>query len=332
MKKSFALSLLLVAACSKPASSSSSSSSGLTPVPSASTSPAAGPSVGAIEEADSGSAASPAKWTTCEIPKGLVQLGTVKERASFVGDVLVSDKSGYDPATLKPVKVPKKPGDADAATPSGKYADVKGAHGVVVNPAEQGATVENTKTHASVLKITQNCAAGGAMEFVLSRTGRFLICASSREGQTLWDLSAAKPDPKKPVVVDKNDTSDPGLMLAPNDAYGVLVPVIAFGTALITRPAIAFTKLDGKPSKPLTPATLSTDQTTTPNEPFTVAFCGDGAIFATAGDKELGVYKGADGSKITSAPSLRGGTVSFSASGHYLSQTRGTATTVYRLE
>ncbi|MEO8875248.1 MAG: hypothetical protein ABI461_06665 [Polyangiaceae bacterium] len=301
-------------------------------MPSTSSSPAATSSVEAIEEVDSGSAASPVKWTTCEIPKGLVQLGTVKERAAFVGDVLVSDKSGYDPETLKAVKAPQTLGEDGAAAPSGKYADVKGAYGVVVNPAQQGATVENTKTHTSILKITQNCAAGGAMDFLLSRTGRFLICASSREGQTLWDLSAAKPDPKKPVVVDKKDTTDPGLRLAPTDTYGVLVPVIAFGTGAVTRPAIAFTKLDGKPSKPLTPATLSIDQTTTLNEPFTVAFCGDDAIFATAGDKDLSVYKGADGSRITGAPSLRGGTVSFSKSGHYLSQTRGTATTVYRLE
>lgn len=331
MKSSLALSLLLLAACSKPAPSSSSSSSTAPPLAPTTATTASAPSVGAIEEADSGSAAPRVKWTTCEIPKGLVQRGTVKERASFVGDVLVSDKSGYDPETLKPVKAPPKAKPDDEPRPLGKYADVEGAHGVVVNPAEPGATVENTTTHAPILKITHSCAAGGAMDFVLSRTGRFLICVSSREGQTLWDLSVGKPDPNKPVAFDKDDTSDPGLMLAPSDAYGVLVPVIAFGTGAITRAAIAFTKLDGKPPKALTPATLSTD-VETPNEPFTVAFCGDGSIFATAGDKELGVYRGADGTKITSAPSLRGGTVSFSASGRYLSQTRGTATTVYRLE
>ena len=326
MRKHLLLPLFLVA-CSKPSTSSTGPAS--TPSTTASTPIDSTPSP--VVEVDAG-AAPPATWKRCEIPKALVQLGTVKEKATFVGDLLVSEGTVYDPETVNPVKVAAKPkAPADGPHPSGKYADVEGGRGVIVDPASPGATVESTTTHASILKLSENCAAGGAMEFLLSRTGRFLICDSSREGQTMWDLSAAKPDPKKPVVFDKNDTADPGVRLAPNDTYGVLVPVIAFGTNAIARPAIAFTKLDGKAPVALTPASLSTDENAK-NDPFTVAFCGDGAIFATAGDKELGVYKGSDGSRITSAPSLRGGDVSFSASGHYLSQTRGSATTVYRLQ
>jgi hypothetical protein len=63
-----------------------------------------------------------------------------------------------------------------------------------------------------------------------------------------------------------------------------------------------------------------------------VAFCGDGLLFATSGEKELTVYRGRDGNRLAGALAMKGGNISFSASGQYLSQTRGAATTVFRLE
>ncbi|WP_394850181.1 hypothetical protein LZC95_22325 [Pendulispora brunnea] len=69
-----------------------------------------------------------------------------------------------------------------------------------------------------------------------------------------------------------------------------------------------------------------------PKSPFDVVHCGTDAFFAVAGAHELAVYRSVDGTRLASAPAKKGGALSLSASGCYLTQTRNNATTIFRLE
>ena len=240
----------------------------------------------------------------------------------------MSEIGAFDPETLaskeKPAAQTKpRPGQ----TPS-RYKKVAAGKGLIWND-EDHATVEDVSTHKVILT-APICAAGGTIDFDLSTTGRFLICFSSRAGQTLWDLTAAHPNPEKPAL------SGNQLWLAPNDAYAITTPVLGFGTDLPTSKTIDWFDFNAPAHKSLGPAPIAVPDKdgNLPHSSlaFGVAFCGDGALFVVAESKELGIYRGADAQKLASAPSMQGGDVSFSTSGRYVSQTRGTATTVYRLD
>lgn len=322
--------VVLGTACTKPSSGTSPSSSA------APSTPSVGPVVVATNWAAGSAAASGAKpqesWATCTEPTKLVQLGTLKQAAKFDGEVLDTSAAGFDPETLAPATLPPKPQKPHAQTPS-RYQEVVAGRGLIFHD-EPPAIVEDVATKKVLLK-APICSAGGAIGFTFSKTGRFLICDSSRSGQMLWDLNVPSPNPDKPLSWGAA-TSDPSLFVSPNDAYAIATPVLGFGTELPSRDAIVYFDLNTHKDKSLGAAPIAVPDKDgnlpNPSLPFGVAFCGEGALFVVAESKELAVYRGADAQKLASAPSLQGGDVSFSASGRYVSQTRGHATTVYRLE
>ncbi|MGH7282124.1 MAG: hypothetical protein ACRELY_11410 [Polyangiaceae bacterium] len=326
MSRRLSFALLFLVACSKPSTSTSTSTSTIDTRPSTST----------IDARPSTSTSTPtsAPWTTCAEPRTLTQLGTLKDAAHFDGELLASTTGSFDPETLAPkVAPPSTTHPQPGITPS-RYKQVVAGKGLIWHDDDH-ATVEDASTHKVILK-APICSAGGTMDFELSPTGRFLICISSRAGQMLWDLTAAHPNPDKPVSFGKDTTSDEGLSLAPNDAYGVVAPVLGWGTERPTRTSIEWLDFNAHTQKSLGAAPIAEPDAQgnlpKPSLRFGVAFCGDGVLFAVAESKELGVYRGSDAQKLASVPSMQGGDVSFSASGRYVSQTRNGFTTVYRLD
>jgi len=276
----------------------------------------------------------------CAEPATLVQLGTVRDVVAFEGNVLVGERRCYDPETLAVTPRMAKPAEPERPKKQGRYAEVAGGRGLIANTDDEAAdvrlggsaVVEDVATRKRLLAI-DFCAAGGSWTYRLSRTGRFLICDSNRAGQTLWDLTARHPSPDDEVTWPPDGRGgDEGLALSPNDAYAVSVPVLSWGGGLPTRASITYFDLDKHTSMALARAPNPEASAPVVANPYDVAFCGDGLLFATSGEKELTVYRGRDGNRLAGALAMKGGNISFSASGQYLSQTRGAATTVFRLE
>ena len=262
----------------------------------------------------------------CEEPTRLVQLGTVKEVAAFQDELLAGKRHVYDPETL--AESPPLSAKPAPSTKTNRYAEVAGGFGLVV--ADGMPLVENADTQESVQKPQIPCNAGGTFAYSLSQTGRFLICNSNRSGISVIDLRAPPPKTGFPWT-----ELGEGTFLSPNDEYVVRVPVIDWGTGEPTTQDVVHVDLDSKRSKKIAPAPLQRlheENPVLPANPYSVAFCADGSIFVASAGREVAVFRGRDGSRLASAPSMKGGTVSFSASGRYVSQTRGNETTIFRLE
>jgi hypothetical protein len=245
----------------------------------------------------------------------------VHDNAPFRGDVLASgwsaderEEHSYDPETLKPgPALPPEPVDEDQS------AFVTLAGGLRVE-SDSGVVTE-VATRRVVLQLEHPCAAGGVIVFSLSNTGRYLKCYATRAGLALWDLRSAHTEPDPPPSMD-----GAGLRLSPNDVYAVDVPTFPFAVEEPSGVAIVYHNLERRTSR-----TLSAAPALDHDNPYDVAFCGDGSIFAVSGEHELTVYRGSDGQRLAGAPAKRGGRIVFSASGRYISQSRSGWTTVYRL-
>lgn len=273
----------------------------------------------------------------CAEPTKLTQLGTVNDVGTFSHETLIGQTHSYDPETLKPSALPPTPPPekpSTANTPS-RYASIVNGVGLISSGEDSDARVEDAATHKLILNVDM-CMAGGSWTYTLSSTGRFLICHSNRAGDFLWDLHAAHPDSSKMVTWGANDrVADEGLFVSPNDSYAVAVPVLSWGNNEPTRPSITYFDLDSHKSKSLGKAPDPENDVGSEGEdahPYVVRFCGDGELFATSGFKELTVYRGKDGARLAGAPALKGGYISFSDSGKYLSQTRNGKTTIFRLD
>jgi hypothetical protein len=264
----------------------------------------------------------------------LTQLGTVNDVARFSGESLVGQKHAYDPETLAESAPPPPPKSSNAITPS-RYASVVNGVGLIVPRERGGARVEDVTTRKSIVTVGI-CNAGGLWTYSLSTTGRFLICDSNRAGLTLWDLHAAHPSGDKSFDFGwKDGPVGEGLFIAPNDSYAVAVPVLSWGSYEPTRDSITYFNFDSRKSKRLAKAPDPENDVNSEGEdahPYRIDFCGTGELFAASGYKELTVYRGKDGTRLAGAPALKGGFISFSASGKYLSQNRNGKTTIFRLD
>ncbi len=306
-----------------------------TPVTADAASPNTVNSAAILDAANSPSAAidaAAAARADCAEPKKLTQLKTVDDVATFSGESLVGQTHAYDPETLAASALPPPKPHGNAITPS-RYASIVNGVGLIVRGDMDGASVEDVTTHKAILAVGP-CAAGGTWVYSLSTTARFLICETNREGKELWDLRVAHPSKDKPVDAGwMNGANGEGLSIAPNDSYAVAVPVHSWGNGEPTRSSITYFDLDARKTKPLGKATL--DAVDAPNgnqNPYAVAFCGDGALFVASDDKDVVVYRGRDGARLAAAPAMKGGLVSFSESGRYISQSRNQKTTVFRLD
>jgi hypothetical protein len=266
----------------------------------------------------------------CGPPSRIVSLGTVNEEAHFEGDVLVGEKHAYDPETLA---VRAKPKHADPPRSTGRYAAMGGAVGIVRGPEWPTITLEDTATK-KVLRVVQTCAAAGGPPpaLSLSTTGRFLICRASRTADFVFE-TRSNGDRDPALSRGPNDVS-----LAPNDRYAIAVPVRSWLTLEPTGPEVLYFDLDARSSKPIAHAEpkVPTNRWDIDKNSFGVSFCGIGELFAISLDREVVVYRGADGARLASAPATKGRGTSFDAAGRYVSQTRGDpetgwATTVFRL-
>jgi hypothetical protein len=248
----------------------------------------------------------------------------VHDVASFDGEVLASDAHTYDPETLAPAS-PLAPKEPPVEAADARYRIVVGGFGLVGSDPERGDVEEVASGHLVVQ--AGPCAAGGLIDFTLSSTGRFLICASNRGGLTLRDLRS--PDPGEPIgwAADGGPRGE-GLAVSPNDTYAVAVPVLTWGGDVPSRDSIAYYNLDRRTSVTLSRAPAPERSSA---NPYDVAFCGTGAVFAVSGLHELTLYRGDNGMRLTGAPAKKGGRLAFSASGRYLSRTWSGWTTVFRL-
>jgi hypothetical protein len=264
-------------------------------------------------------------------PSHMVQLGTVQGEAHFEGDVLVGNEHAYDPETLVPRTKPRLP--ANARTPD-RYAEVAGGVGLVKGPDwpfPQSVTLEDTATKKT-LRVVETCAAAGGPPpaFWLSKTGRFLICEGTRGGDSVFD---SRSNGERDLSRGPKD-----LTLSPNDRYAISVPVPSWLTLEPTRTEVVYFDLDADTSKAIASAEpkVPTNVWRIDKNPFGVSFCGDGKLFALSLEREIVVYRGADGARLASAPAVDGRETSFDAACRYVSQTRGDpttgrATTVFRL-
>jgi hypothetical protein len=253
----------------------------------------------------------------CAEPSHLVQLGTVKEWAGFGGEELVGSKYAYDPETLAQHERPVTP---DPPEKTGRYDQVVGDFGLIADQ-DASARVENVRTHKLIVSAPV-CTAGGAWEFSLSPTGRFLLC-ESRDGTAVIDLHPAHGGVSKDWC-----GLGKGSSLSPNDRYTVDVPVLVPSENGDIPDTTRITRTDIDTGRPLTLLQAPRPEY---DDPYRAAFCGAGQIFVVSGEDEIVVFR-SDGTRLASAPAMRGGVVSFSASGHYVSQSRGDATTVFRLD
>lgn len=262
----------------------------------------------------------------CAEPKKLTQLATVNEEAHFTGESLEGSAHAYDPETGAAHDVGPKPIVNAPKTPPGRYAQVAGGWGLIWKEEEGDAKVEDVATRKKVFAFPP-CTAGGTWVYALSTTGRFLICSSNRSGETFFELARGA----KAI----SDVSGEGIMLAPNDSYAVAVPVNMWGSGEATRTSITYFNLDTHKSVTLAKAAhldMPTSEPTPKTNPYTAAFCGAGSLFVASADSEVVVYRGKDGARLAAAPAMKGGLVSFSQSGKYLSQSRSGKTTVFRLD
>lgn len=285
----------------------------------------------AILDAGNGDRLSPDAATTatredCAEPKKLTQLVTVKEKARFTGETLEGATHDFDPETGAPSPLATKPiAKPQPSTPS-PYTQVAGGWGLIFKDQESDAKVEDVATKKKIMTFS-GCAAGGSWVYALSTTGRFLICTSNRSGDRFYDLGHGGKEIK--------DVGGEGIALAPNDGYAVAVPVVMWGNGEASRTSITYFNLDTHKSAAVAKAAhldLPTGEPTPHSNPYAVNFCGDGALFVASGDQEVVVSRGKDGARLAAAPALKGGDVSFSRSGKYISQTRDQKTTVFRLD
>ena len=262
----------------------------------------------------------------CAEPKKLTQLATVNEEAKFAGELLEGDAHAYDPETGAAHPLGPKPVVKAPPSTKGRYAQVADGWGLIWNDGDANAKVEDVATKKKSFDFTP-CAAGGAWGFSLSTTGRFLICSSNRSGDSFFDLGNGGKELAAP--------SGGGVMLSPNDAYAVAFPTLLWATDQPTRASITYFDLDTHKSRDLAKAAHLDMPTGEPNQkmnPYSVSFCGAGTLFVASTDTEVVVYRGKDGARLAAAPALKGGQVSFSQSGKYLSQSRNGKTTVFRLD
>ena len=271
----------------------------------------------------------------CAEPSKLTQLGTVSDVGVFAGESLIGQKHSYDPETLAASERPNAPASPSKAFTPSRYSQIVNGVGLIAPDPTSDARVENVTTHQKILAVDL-CNAGGTWTYSLSTTGRFLICNSNRAGLTLWDLHAAHPSKDKSVDVGWADGPiGEGLFIAPNDSYAVAVPVLSWGSNEPTRASITYFNFDSRKSKSLAKAPDPENDVNSEGEdahPYRIEFCGAGDLFAASGYKELTVFRGKDGTRLAGAPALKGGIISFSASGKYLSQNRNGKTTIFRLD
>jgi hypothetical protein len=266
----------------------------------------------------------------CAEPSRIVPLGTVNEVALFEGDVLVGETHAYDPETLAPRPKPKPP---DEPRKPGRYAEVAGGVGILRGEQWPTITLEDTATR-KVLRVVETCAAAGGPEpsLSLSATGRFLICRASRTGDYVFETHPNR-DGDPVLSRGPNDVS-----LSPSDRYAISVPVRRWLTGEPTGTEVMYFDIDARTSKPIARAEVKppANRWDLDSNPFGVSFCGVGELFAMSLDREIAVYRGADGARLASAPATKGRRTSFDGAGRYVSQTHGDpetgwATTVFRL-
>lgn len=315
--RSSLLGLFILTACSRNVASSADASSVAV----------AAVDFGSIARNDAGLVDAAVARVDCAEPSRLTQLGTVSDVGTFSGESLVGQKHLYDPETLAPSALPPAPPPSQARTPS-RYRSVVNGVGLIVMNEDAFARVEDVAAHKTIVTMGP-CSAGGGWTFALSTSGRFFLCDSSRAGLSEIDLSAAR-------VADEWSHLGEGVRIAPNDRYAVAVPVLDWGSGQPTSTSMTYFDLDsGKNTKSLSKAPDPENDVGNGRadaHPYRVDFCGDGKLFAASGYKELTVYRGKDGARLAGAPALKGGFISFSASGRYLSQNRTGKTTIFRLD
>jgi hypothetical protein len=270
----------------------------------------------------------------CAEPSRLVQLGTVKEKASFRGELVAGARRAYEPEHLGPREVPPLP-PAPAVKLSKRYREVAGGVGLIHDDEGYTAIVEDVATRRKLTDVQACTARGVPPAFSLSSTGRFVLC----QADDSTSLTESRPTHSKKRRELMEACSDGGLSLAPDDGYGVTVPTLwAFGDEP-TRTSVLWCDWDAMTSREIAsaphPKRLGWDGARAGNA-FGVAFC-EKALFAVSLEKEIVVFRGRDATRLAGAPAHQGGDLSFSASGRYLSQSRGNddtgwATTIYRLE
>ncbi len=276
--------------------------------------------------ADAAVDASVAAREDCAEPTKLTQLVTVNEDAQFYEETLEGGAHDFDPETgVASAHVPRPLVKPKPSAPS-RYAQVAGGWGLIWKKGESDAKVEDVATRKKIMQFPA-CAAGGFWSYFLSSTGRFLVCAGNRGGDSFFDLEHGG----KEVT----DVGGEGVELSPDDHYVVGVPVVMWGNGQPSRATIRYFNLDTHKSHDVATAVHLDEPNGDPNarvNPYFAAFCGDGALFAASADNEVVVARGKDGQRLAAAPALKGGVVSFSQSGKYISQTRDHKTTVFRLD
>jgi hypothetical protein len=281
----------------------------------------------------------------CNDPARVVQLGTVKEAASFEGELLVAGEQALDPEALAPRPRPrtKRPPVPDQYEyrRQGRYYDAAGGVGLLEGDTG-GVQLVDLASRRRLMAI-ESCAPGGAINILLSGTGRFVVCESNRFGVVVTPVRG-----KRDGAITWGDLGGQvsGLNLAPDDTYAVVLADQAWVDRQERKNAQWFA-VDPPPSlapvthapRNLAPIQYEWQPPESPGEPrrrwpreVSLAFCGDGEIFALVIGGKLIVFRGADGERLAEVPVLAGGDLSFSGSGRYVSQTRGRATTVFRLE
>jgi hypothetical protein len=304
-----------------------------------------GPPADASAKRSEADASVPASRPRCNDPARVVQLGTVKEPASFEGELLVAGNQALDPETLTPRPRPrtKRPPVPDQYEyrRQGRYYDAAGGVGLLESETGEVQVVDLASRRG--LLTIESCAPGGAINILLSGTGRFVVCWSNRFGAVVTPVRGKRDDA---IAWGDLGGQVSGLELAPNDTYAVALADLAWADRKERKNAQWFA-IDPPPSlapvtrppRNLAPIPYEWQPPESPGEPrrrwpreVSLAFCGDGDIFALVIGGKLIVFRGADGERLAEAPVLAGGDLSFSGSGRYVSQTRGKATTVFRLE
>jgi hypothetical protein len=303
------------------------------------------PSADASAKRSEADASARASRSRCNDPARVVQLGTVKQGASFEGELLVADEQALDPETLTPRPRPrtKRPPVPELGEyrRQGRYYDAAGGVGLLEGDTG-GVQVVDLASRRSLMRI-ESCAPGGAIEILLSGTGRFVVCDSNRFGVVVTPVRG-----KRDGAISWGDLGSQvsGLRLAPDDTYAVVLADQAWvdrterknaqWLAIDPPPSLAPVT---RPPRDLAPIPYEWQPPEAPGEPrrrwpreISLAFCGDGELFALVIGGKLIVFRGADGERLAEVPVMAGGDLSFSGSGRYVSQTRGRATTVFRLE
>ena len=274
--------------------------------------------------------ANPIEREACAEPTRLVQLGTVHDLAHFEGDLLATQTQTFDPETLAPIGKVAPVADerawSEGDDDEGPKHVVRDGHELELVTKDCRARVVD-KTAKKEVVDTFCCAAGGTLDSYFSSTGRFLVCDASRSGLVLTDLTVPRPATEKAL------SFLPGTYVSPDDSYAVRIPVNAWSGP--TPDMITYTSLaTSKKTRVWSARMLEPSDGELHPDPdgFGVDFCGNGALFAVSGDLGVAVFRGSDATRLASAPARKGGSISFSASGRWISQSRAGATTIYRLE